>query len=138
MRTLHPGIRVTDLAASVAFYTALGYTVVGVVPNTAMGKLTLLKLPGDEFATIELVDDPRAKPIVLGNGMSHLAIQVESIADVAGRLATAGFTTGEIEHPGGPDGPQTSSVNDPDGRLIELTQWPAGHAAGLGEADFAR
>lgn len=34
MRTLHVGLRVTDLGRSLAFYTAIGYEVVGSVPDT--------------------------------------------------------------------------------------------------------
>lgn len=55
MRTLHFGLRVADLEQSIAFYTGVGYEVVGSVPETALGHLTMLKLPGDEFVTIELV-----------------------------------------------------------------------------------
>ena len=58
MRTLHFGLRVTDLERSLAFYTAVGYQVVGSVPETAFGHLTMLKLPDDDFVTIELVYDP--------------------------------------------------------------------------------
>ena len=43
---------------SLAFYTAVGYEVVGRVPETPFGRLTMLKLPGDDFVTIELVHDP--------------------------------------------------------------------------------
>ena len=34
MRTLHFGLRVADLDRSLAFYTAVGYEVVGSVPET--------------------------------------------------------------------------------------------------------
>ena len=37
MRTLHVGLRVEDLERSLAFYTTLGYDVVGAVPDTAFG-----------------------------------------------------------------------------------------------------
>ena len=46
MRTLHFGLRVTDVDRSLAFYSALGYEVVGNVPETPIGHLTMLKLPG--------------------------------------------------------------------------------------------
>ena len=58
MRTLHLGLRVADLERSLAFYTGLGYEVLGEVPETAFGSLTMLKLPGDEFVSLELVHDP--------------------------------------------------------------------------------
>jgi lactoylglutathione lyase len=50
---------VTDLERSLAFYSGLGNDVLGKVPQTELGTLTMLKLPGEEFATIELVHDPR-------------------------------------------------------------------------------
>jgi catechol 2,3-dioxygenase-like lactoylglutathione lyase family enzyme len=34
MRTLHVGLRASDLERSLAFYTALGYTAVGTVEGT--------------------------------------------------------------------------------------------------------
>lgn len=34
MRTLHVGLQVTDLGRSLAFYTAVGYEIVGSVPET--------------------------------------------------------------------------------------------------------
>ncbi len=55
MRTLHFSLYVADLDRSLAFYTAVCYQVVGSVPDTELGELTMLKLPGDEFVTIELV-----------------------------------------------------------------------------------
>jgi lactoylglutathione lyase len=89
MRTLHVGLRVSDLDCSLAFYQAVGYTVIGTVEGTAFGSLSMLQLP--------------AEPAAL---------------------------------PGGPDGPRTSWITDPDGYRIELVQWPAGHADGITKADF--
>jgi lactoylglutathione lyase len=37
MRTLHVGLRVTDLERSLAFYSAVGYEVVGSVPRPGSG-----------------------------------------------------------------------------------------------------
>jgi lactoylglutathione lyase len=134
MRTLHPAFRVADLPASLRFYRALGYAEVGTVPGTSLGGLTLLKLPDDEFAALELVDDPRRRPT--GSGLSHLAVQVDSLAEAIDSLRAAGFEPGGVELPGGADGPRTSWATDPDGNRIELTEWPEGHPLGLTAADF--
>jgi lactoylglutathione lyase len=83
MRTLHFGMRVTDLDRSLAFYTAVGYEIVGSVPETPLGQLTMLKLRGDEFVTIELVHDPDSDPGDIGRGPSHFVIQVESMGVTA-------------------------------------------------------
>jgi lactoylglutathione lyase len=47
MRTLHVGLRVADLERSLTFYAGLGYEVLGNVPETEFGSLTMLKLPED-------------------------------------------------------------------------------------------
>jgi lactoylglutathione lyase len=62
MRTLHVGLRVADPERSIAFYTSLGYEVLGGVPETELDSLTMLKLPGDEFVSLELVQWPAGHP----------------------------------------------------------------------------
>ena len=52
-------------------HTAVGYEVVGHVPESPAGQLTMLKLPDDEFVTLELVYDPTAAAGVGANGLSH-------------------------------------------------------------------
>jgi lactoylglutathione lyase len=133
MRTLHIGLRVTDLGRSLAFYAAIGYELVGSVPETPIGHLTMLKLPEDEFVTVELVYD--GKPVDRGTDVSHLVVQVESMADTLDVLADHGI---EPVDPGqeGDDGLKTTFIADPDGRRIELVQWPAGHPDGITAADW--
>jgi len=137
MRTLHVGLRVSDLERSLGFYTAVGYTVVGTVEGTAFGSLTMLRLPGDDFVTIELVHDPARGPVDLGTGINHLVVQVESLDTTLADLAGKGVVAESPGLPGGADGPRTSWLTDPDGYRIELVQWPGGHADGMTEADFA-
>ncbi|MEO6570104.1 MAG: VOC family protein, partial [Ilumatobacteraceae bacterium] len=79
MRTLHLGLRVADLERSLAFYTAVGYEVVGNVTGTQLGHLTMLKLPGDEFVSIELVHHRDGPPVDVDTHLSHLVIAVESM-----------------------------------------------------------
>ena len=133
MRTLHVGLRVTDLGRSLAFYTAIGYEVVGRVPETSIGQLTMLKLPDDEFVTVELVHD--GNPVDRGTDVSHFVVQVESMADTLAGLADHGI---EPVAPGqeSDDGLKTTFIADPDGRRIELVQWPAGHTDGINAADW--
>ena len=135
MRTLHLGIRVSDLERSLAFYTGLGYEVVGTVPETELGRLTMLKLPGDEFVTIELVDEAGRGRVGPG-GLSHVVLQVESMHDTVAELAERGV---HVEAPGSPDGTSdfwTTWLTDPDGYRIELVQWPVGHPVGMTDADL--
>jgi lactoylglutathione lyase len=137
MRTLHVGLRVSDLERAVAFYTAVGYTVLGTIEGTAFGSLTMLRLPGDDFVTIELVHDPAKGKVDLGTGLNHLVIQVESLDATLADLAAKGIAAEPPERFDGANGPGTSWITDPDGYRIELVQWPAGHADGMTEADFA-
>ena len=133
MRTLRIGLRVTDLGRSLAFYTAVGYEMVGSVPETPIGHLTMLKLPGDEFVTVELVHD--GNPVERGTDVSHLVVQVESLAGTLRMLAGCGIAPVAPPHDRG-DGPKTALIADPDGRRIELVQWPAGHTDGLTADDW--
>jgi lactoylglutathione lyase len=135
VRTLHVGLRVTNLERSLAFYTTLGYEVVGTVPETALGTLTMLKLPGDELVTVELVHDPAAGPVVPG-GLSHLVVQVRELHATVTRLAAQGLPAEAPTSPDGSEGFWTAWLTDPDGYRIELVQWPSGHADGLTRADF--
>lgn len=136
MRTLHFGLRVADLDRSLEFYTALGYEAIGKVPETDFGSLTMLKLPGDDFVSIELVHDP-ARGGVDPGGLNHFVIQVESMRATIADLAARGI---DAEPPGSPNDSDdfwTSWLTDPDGYRIELVQWPAGHPDGMTAADLA-
>jgi catechol 2,3-dioxygenase-like lactoylglutathione lyase family enzyme len=136
MRTLHVGLRVGDLDRSLRFYGSLGYEVVGTVPETEFGSLTMLKLPKDSFVSLELVHDPGAGTITPA-GLNHFVIAVEALHDTVDRLAALGI---EVEEPSSPSGSEdfwTTWLTDPDGYRIELVQWPPGHSDGLSSADFA-
>src|SRR4051812_25823939 len=136
MRTLRVGLRVEDLERSLVFYTDLGYEVVGTVPETGLGRLTMLQLPGDEFVALELVHDPTHGRVEPG-GLSHLVIQVEDVHATVAHLAARGV---QADEPGSPDGSTdfwTAWVSDPDGHRIELVQWPEGHPDGMTASDVA-
>lgn len=136
MRTLHLGLRVSDLERSVAFYTGVGYEVVGTVPETAFGSLTMLMLPGDEFVSLELVHNP-ARGEVDPGGLNHFVIHVAAMHETVARLAEQGIEAEPPASPDGSDGFWTAWLTDPDGYLIELVQWPAGHPAGMTRDDFS-
>ena len=135
MGTLHIGLRVADLERSLAFYTSLGYEVVGGVPATEFGSLTMLKLPDDEFVSLELVHDS-AHGRVEPSGLNHLVIKVDAMRETVSHLAARGVAT---EPPSSPDGSEdfwTAWLTDPDGYRIELVQWPAGHPDGMTHEDL--
>ncbi len=137
VRTLHTACRVTDLDVSLAFYLALGYEVLGRVHLDEGETLAALKFPGEEVGTLELVHRPADGDVELGTGFSHLVVEVEDLAGTCRALVAVGLSPGPELQPGGPHGPRTSWLADPDGYRIELVQWPPGHAHGFTDADFA-
>ena len=137
MRTLHFGLRVADRGRSLAFYKTLGYEVVGEVPDTDLGHLTMLKLPDDEFVTLEVVHDSNRLVAGTDSRLSHLVIQVDSMDATLRELATCGIDAGAPTSPNGSEDFRTARITDPDGNCIELVQWPTGHGDGMTGADFA-
>ncbi len=133
MRTLHFGLRVSDLARSLEFYTKVGYEFVGDVPETPFGRLTMLKLPGDEFVSLELVHKPGGGPV--GPGPHHMVVQVEDIEATAAELAGRGLAVEPIAGEVGDT--RVTWLTDPDGNRVEVVQWPPGHPAGLSAADWS-
>jgi lactoylglutathione lyase len=135
VRALHFGLRVTDRERALAFYRAVGYEVVGEVPETGIGHLVMLKLPRDEFVTLELVHHPDFAPTPGDSPLSHFVIQVDDLAETRARLTARGV---DIDEPVSPDGTPdflTAMLSDPDGNRIELVQWPPGHPDGITAAD---
>jgi lactoylglutathione lyase len=135
MSTLQVALRVADRDAAVTFYEALGYELIGEVAESPLGHLTMLKLRGDEHVSLELVHDPSSSPVA-ETTLSHIAVQVESLEETVSRLAAAGIGVEPIASPG--PGLHTTCICDPDGRRIELVEWPPGHPDGLTAADWAQ
>ncbi|TCC50217.1 VOC family protein [Kribbella capetownensis] len=125
MKTILFALRVSDLERSLAFYRTVGYAELGTVPFDDGSSLVWLKLPDEAAVSLELVHRPADGPVVVG-GFAHLAIEVESLTATVDRLTDGGLKPGAPELPGGPDGPKTSWVTDPDGYRIELVEWPPG------------
>ena len=82
---------------------------------------------------LELVHDPSAAD-TSAPGFSHVAVHVESLEAAVARLTAAGIRSNGIESPA-PD-MHLATVTDPDGRTIELVQWPPGHPEGMTAADW--
>jgi lactoylglutathione lyase len=109
--------------------------VVGSVPETEFGSLTMLKLPGDEFVSLELVHDASAGAVEPG-GLNHFVIHVEDLRATIALLRARGLQANAPSSPDGSDDFLTTWLTDPDGYRIEMVQWPTGHALGLTRADF--
>jgi lactoylglutathione lyase len=135
MKVLFPALRVTDLDASLAFYTSVGFEVIGRVEPSEGIQLVMLALPHQTEVSLELVQSEADDPATPG-GLDHLAMQVDDLDTSRGELRAAGLDVGPVETPGGPDGPHTASLFDPDGYHLELVQWPPGHPVAMTRADF--
>jgi lactoylglutathione lyase len=137
MKMILTGYRVGDLDRSLHFYRAVGFREVGRVALEDGTILVMLHLPGDgDNVTLELVRDPAVATIEIGNGFSHVAVQVDDLAGTLADLDAKGVAHAGIEHPGGEAGAAVCNLRDPDGYQIELVEWPPGHPAGMTSADF--
>ena len=125
MKTILFAVRVSDLERSLAFYTTVGYLTLSTIPFDDGSSLVWLRLPAEESVSLELVHRPADSPVEV-SGFEHFAIEVDSLSDTIARLTEAGLQPGEPELPGGPDGPKTCWLIDPDGYRIELVEWPPG------------
>lgn len=136
MKVLFPALRVRELDRSLSFYAAVGFEVVGQVDRGDGRRLVMLALPGESEVSLELVHSSNEAPAAAG-GLDHLAVQVEDLDATRAHLVSAELDAGPVERPGGPDGPHTASVVDPDGYRLELVQWPSGHPTGMTRAELA-
>jgi lactoylglutathione lyase len=118
---VHTCYRVVDPDASARFYGVLGFQERGRL-NFDSAYNVYLGLPGGGD-TLELtVNVGRREPYDLGTGYNHIAVSVEDLDEVLGRLAEIGVEPEKPPyHPGGRDDlPRIAFVADPDGYRIEL------------------
>ena len=116
MKVLFPALRVSELKTSLAFYQAIGLDAVGQISH-ANTRMATLALTDEDEVILELVERTDAGPVVAG-GLDHLAIQVDDLETKRRELLAAGLVPGEVERPGGTDGPRTVTLVDP-----EVTSW---------------
>ena len=137
MKTLHTAYRVRDLDRSADFYAKVGFREIGRVALADGSILLMLNLPGDgEVVTLELVYDPRLDALEIGNGLSHIAVQVADLDTYLADLTAKGIDCDAPQHPAGEAGPVTAFLRDPDGYRFEFVQWPPGHPDDMTRADF--
>lgn len=121
-----PGLRVSNLERSIAFYQ----TALGLVPGTTLqhGSLTEVMLCADSkngrLALILLHDrgQDRSPPITPGNGLAKIVLRVPDLAGVVQRMRAANYATNAIRLSG--KGPAILMINDPDGYTFELVGNP--------------
>jgi lactoylglutathione lyase len=118
-RYLHTMLRVSDPAATIAFFELLGLEEVRRF-DSEQGRFTLIFLaaPGQEgVAEVELTHNWDPDDYTGGRNFGHLAYQVDDIYATCRRLMEAGVT---INRP--PRDGHMAFVRTPDGISIELLQ----------------
>ena len=116
---LHTMIRVSDPAATVAFFKLIGVEEVRRF-DSEPGRFTLIFLaaPGEEgVAEVELTHNWDPEAYAGGRNFGHLAYRVENIYETCQRLIDAGVT---INRP--PRDGHMAFVRTPDGISVELLQ----------------
>jgi lactoylglutathione lyase len=119
MKYLHTMVRVTDLQASIDFYTkALGLELLR-TRESEQGRFTLayLAAPGDAEAQLELTYNWDPEVYTGGRNFGHVAYGVENIYETCERLMQAGVV---INRP--PRDGYMAFVRSPDQISIELLQ----------------
>ena len=116
---LHTMIRVSDPAATVAFFKLIGVEEVRRF-DSEQGRFTLIFLaaPGEEgVAEVELTHNWDPEPYAGGRNFGHLAYRVDNIYATCQQLMDAGVT---INRP--PRDGHMAFVRTPDGISVELLQ----------------
>ncbi len=116
---LHTMIRVSDPAATIAFFELFGVNEVRRF-SSEQGRFTLIFLaaPGEEgVAEVELTYNWDPEPYDGGRNFGHLAYRVDNIYETCAALAAAGHN---IHRP--PRDGHMAFVKSPDGISVELLQ----------------
>ena len=122
-KLLHTRYRVNDLGKTVQFYKeVLGLEEVRRHKSPRGSELVFLKAPGSE-ETIELCHFPDSGPVQVQPDLTHLAFEVDSLAEFAKHLEKCGL--------GYSDGPHIKEngggfafIDAPEGYEVELIQAP--------------
>jgi len=116
---LHTMIRVSDPAATVAFFGLIGLEEVRRF-DSETGRFTLIFLaaPGQAgVAEVELTHNWDPEPYTGGRNFGHLAYRVDDIYETCARLMEAGVTINRPPREG-----HMAFVRSPDGISVELLQ----------------
>ena len=120
-KLLHTRYRVNDLERTVKFYTdVLGLQEVRRHKSPRGSELAFLKAPESE-ELIEICSFPQSGPVQVQADLTHLAFEVDSLADFEKHLAKFGlkYSDGPTLKP---DGSGFAFIDAPEGYEIELMQ----------------
>ncbi|MEQ1670992.1 MAG: VOC family protein, partial [Hyphomicrobium sp.] len=116
-KAVHMMIRVLDEARSVKFYEACFGLKIADRREWPDFSLTYMSNAENDFEVELTVNKGRTEPYDLGNGYGHVAFVVDNLEAEHARIASAGYTPGDIKqmtHDGQPFG-KFFFITDPDG-----------------------
>ena len=120
-KLLHTRYRVNDLEKTVRFYKdVLGLDEVRRSKSPRGSELVFMKAPGSE-ELIELCYFPDSGPVQVQADLTHLAFEVDSLAEFGKRLGSHGLKFSDGPHMK-PDGGGIAFVDAPEGYEIDLIE----------------
>jgi len=120
-KLLHTRYRVNDLDKTVRFYKdVLGLEEIRRSKSPRGSELVFMKTPGSE-ELIELCSFPASGPVQVQPDLTHLAFEVDSLAEFGKHLEKLGMKYSDGPHLK-PDGGGIAFVDAPEGYEIELIQ----------------
>ncbi len=121
MELIHTCYRITDPAASVAFYEALGFEKRRELPIRDEAVNIFMGLPGDGDR-LELTVNFGVTSYELGTGYGHIALTVDDLAATLARLAEQGIEPERQPYRIREGGSLLCFVRDPDQYRVELIE----------------
>jgi lactoylglutathione lyase len=122
MELIHTCYRITDPAASVAFYEALGLEKRRELPIREEAVNYFLGVPGQDSPELELTHNFGVEEYELGTGYGHVALTVDDLDATLERLASQGIEPERPPYQVREGGSRLCFVRDPDGYRIELIE----------------
>jgi lactoylglutathione lyase len=121
MELIHTCYRITDPAASVAFYEALGFEKRRELPIRDEAVNIFMGLPGDGDR-LELTYNFGVSSYELGTGYGHIALTIDDMEATLARLAEQGIQPERPPYRIREGGSLLCFVRDPDQYRIELIE----------------
>ena len=120
-KLLHTRYRVIDLEKTVSFYKdVLGLQETRRHTSGRGSQLVFFKATGSE-EEIEICKFDESGPVVVGPDLTHLAFEVDDMAEFAREAAKKGYPLSDGPHQHGKDG-AIAFIDAPEGYEIELIQ----------------
>ena len=122
---LHTMYRITDPAASQAFYEALGFRLGRQMPIIRGGELAATNYffsLGDVDDVLELTFNHDGRSYELGTAYGHIAVGVADLDGTLARLASQGITPEKPPYSVREGGSRLCFVRDPDDYRVELIE----------------